>query len=93
MAGPGSWQRLGRLQVAGLTSGSWAWSASVGWRLLTYCVPDPGPGPQFLLGERQGAVVSPSPGWRLTTLAPGTPLYVPGAPWAVRGTAGTHAPG
>ena len=48
---------------------------------------------QFLLGERQGAVVSPSPGWRLTKTAPGTPLYVPGAPWAVRGTAGTHAPG
>ena len=48
---------------------------------------------QFLLGEHQGAVVSPSPGWRLTKLAPGTPLYVPGAPWAVRGTAGTHAPG
>ena len=65
---------LRRLQVAGLTSDSWAWSASVGWRLLTYCVPDPGPGPQFLLGERQGAVVSPSPGWRLTNTAPGTPL-------------------
>ena len=48
---------------------------------------------QILLGERQGAVVSPSPGWRLTKTAPGTPLYVPGAPWAVCGTAGTHAPG
>ena len=41
---------------------------------------------QFLLGEHQGAVVSPSPGWRLTKTAPGTHLYVPGAPWAVRGS-------
>ena len=47
---------------------------------------------QFFLGEHQGAAVSPSPRWRLTKTAPGTPLYVPGAPWAVRGTAGTHAP-
>ena len=48
---------------------------------------------QFPLGERQGAAVSPSPGWRLTKAAPGTPLYVLGAPWAVRGIASTHAPG
>ena len=41
---------------------------------------------QFLLGERQEAAVSPSPGWRLAIAASGTPLYVPGAPWAVRGS-------
>ena len=47
----------------------------------------------FPLGERQGAAVSPSPGWRLAIAAPGTPLHVPGAPWAVRGSASKHAPG
>ena len=43
MAGPSSWQRLEacRLQIAGLASGSWAWSASVaGGFWCTYCVPD-----------------------------------------------------
>ena len=43
------------------------------------------------LGERQGAVVSPSPGWELAPAAPGTPLYAPGAPWAVPVHASMHA--